>query len=207
MNSVDSKHMENLVRIFMDTFDQQRFKRIEELPCEIAVFRSNLIKEEAKEYAASEPFSVDELDAICDLLYVVIGTNLACNVGVNPIISRQLALPGRKDKYPISGHIKEMIQDLDSRFPCRKIQHATSNKIIEYLLNIGAWRGYKTRMAFDEVHRSNMTKLWDIPPCDGSYIVRKLLYNGQQRYVVKRADGKVLKPPTFQPPNLTPYLK
>lgn len=42
---------------------------------------------------------------------------------------------------------------------------------------------------FDEIHRSNMSKLWP----DGT--------------VQKREDGKVLKPPTYSPADLEPILK
>ena len=41
---------------------------------------------------------------------------------------------------------------------------------------------------FEEIHRSNMTKLWP----DGK--------------PVKRADGKILKPKTYSPPNLKKVL-
>lgn len=41
---------------------------------------------------------------------------------------------------------------------------------------------------FDEVHRSNMSKV----PEDG--------------VIIKREDGKVLKPPTYSPPNIHPIL-
>lgn len=42
---------------------------------------------------------------------------------------------------------------------------------------------------FQEVHRSNMTKIWP----DGT--------------VHYRDDGKVIKPDTYSPPNLEPFLK
>lgn len=44
--------------------------------------------------------------------------------------------------------------------------------------------------AFDEVARSNMSKV-DI----------------ESGKLLKRADGKVLKPDTYSPPNLTPYVR
>ncbi len=46
-----------------------------------------------------------------------------------------------------------------------------------------AW-GIDIGLAFDEVHRSNMTKLWE---------------DGKPRY---REDGKVLKPPTYSKANM-----
>jgi predicted HAD superfamily Cof-like phosphohydrolase len=54
-------------------------------------------------------------------------------------------------------------------------------------LETGVWR--LRHVAAREVHRSNMTKVWD----DGT--------------VKKRADGKVLKPDTYSPANLPPLLE
>lgn len=48
--------------------------------------------------------------------------------------------------------------------------------------------GDKIADLFDEVHRSNMTKV----PHDGK--------------VLRRADGKILKPDTYEPPNLADIL-
>ena len=42
--------------------------------------------------------------------------------------------------------------------------------------------------AFREVHRSNMSKL------------------GEDRKPIKRSDGKILKGPHYQPPNLKPFI-
>lgn len=67
---------------------------------------------------------------------------------------------------------------------------------------------------FNEVHRSNMDKLWrldqlaNMEPGWGAQIV-----GGQVGpvptglFVVKRADGKVMKPPEFVPPNLKAVLE
>lgn len=51
-------------------------------------------------------------------------------------------------------------------------------------------KGYNTEAAWSEVARSNLAK---IDPVTGR--------------VLKRADGKVLKPESWTPPNLTDYLK
>lgn len=66
-----------------------------------------------------------------------------------------------------------------------------------------------------EVHRSNMTKLWSdddlaiLPgPADGSgdpdgiHGVKVMLDGSERHTVVYDGGGKVLKPPSFQPPNV-----
>jgi len=61
--------------------------------------------------------------------------------------------------------------------------------------------------AFAEVHRSNMSKLWtaeeieSLPPdCRATRV-------DDQRFVVKRSDGKVIKSPSYSPANLRPILE
>lgn len=60
------------------------------------------------------------------------------------------------------------------------------------VVTIGALHsgGFDAEGAWNEVIRSNMSK---IDPTTGK--------------VLKRSDGKVLKPPSFSSPNLKPYIK
>ena len=70
--------------------------------------------------------------------------------------------------------------------------------------------GFTTKQvdaAFAEVHRSNMSKLWtaeeieSLPPdCRATRV-------DDQRFVVKRSDGKVIKSPSYSPANLRPILE
>ena len=64
----------------------------------------------------------------------------------------------------------------------------------------------------EEVHRSNMTKVWEsareveeaiLDPDHPAVRYEGDIYSG---YVVYREDGKVLKPPTFEPPNLGRFI-
>lgn len=62
-------------------------------------------------------------------------------------------------------------------------------------------------LAFAEVHRSNMSKLWtaeeieSLPPdCRATRV-------DDERFVVKRSDGKVIKSPSYSPANLRPILE
>lgn len=61
---------------------------------------------------------------------------------------------------------------------------------------------------FAEVHRSNMSKMWDyfeiepgIPEgCTCTHVT-------EEAYIVRRADGKVVKSPSYSPANLGPILE
>lgn len=68
--------------------------------------------------------------------------------------------------------------------------------------------------AFKEVHRSNMTKLWsdsDIAASDMSDKTAQSVHDESgtptDYYVVRKANGKVAKPPSYSPPNLEPILR
>lgn len=59
----------------------------------------------------------------------------------------------------------------------------------------------------DEVHSSNMTKLWKEEEIGEA---KKSGYNISpvgDKYLVKRSDGKVIKSPSYQPANLSVILK
>lgn len=80
---------------------------------------------------------------------------------------------------------------------------------------------------FDEVHRANMSKLWsadELKHMEAGWSATAVVvtYSGnlppakedsrcpapvKQVFVVKRQDGKVMKPPTFVPPNLKLVLE
>lgn len=55
--------------------------------------------------------------------------------------------------------------------------------------------------AFAEVHRSNMTKLWPAHLVD-TRPPNTTATQTRGGWIVKRSDGKVLKPPTYSPPRL-----
>lgn len=59
---------------------------------------------------------------------------------------------------------------------------------IYVLIGLGLKMGMDVDGAFREVHRSNMSKL------------------GEDRKPIKRSDGKILKGPHYQPPNLKPFI-
>ncbi len=194
-----TKEMTDMVREFMKVFDQSIYPTVQQTPCEVALLRSNLITEEAKEYSRAPWKSEEELDAICDLLYVVIGTNITMSVPVIPILA--VTVPVSK-KINLWNNVLNITQDLDCRFPCANIQFKELNDLTKLLIAIATGTGYKLLPAFTAVHAKNMSKLWQHPP-EGKDLI--IVPKGT-RWLVKRADGKVVKPPTFTPPDLKAYL-
>jgi len=139
---MNQTHPMELVREFMQTF-QQYVPSKPALPDSLTQnLRYRLIDEEAQELAASTN-AVEYLDAIGDLLYVVYGAALA-----------------------------------------------------------GGFSPHQVDAAFVEIHRSNMSKCWsddeihNIPADCRSHRVT------DNRHIVRRNDGKVVKSPSYSPANL-----
>jgi len=155
-------HKMDMVQEFMQVMQQDRPEKpcIDSLSIETRYLRKKLIDEEANElYVATS--NVEALDAIADLLYVVLGAAIAC------------------------GFSKEQVDK-----------------------------------AFDEVHRSNMTKLWTYTEVHGESGDFGGIENGcmacrggrnttdkNRTFLVKNQYGKVLKSPSYSPANLEPILK
>jgi predicted HAD superfamily Cof-like phosphohydrolase len=61
---------------------------------------------------------------------------------------------------------------------------------------------------FAEVHRSNMSKLWS--KIDIEWHLPEdwpVEHVGNGKYIVKDSFGKIMKPPTYSPANITPILE
>lgn len=86
--------------------------------------------------------------------------------------------------------IREELRELEEAFESGDlVAAADACADLEYVvLGTAAELGLPHDAIFDEVHRSNMSKVWD----DGT--------------VHYRADGKVLKPPTYSPANIAIIL-
>jgi len=65
---------------------------------------------------------------------------------------------------------------------------------------------------FAEVHRSNMSKLWTWDEVskskfDHGTTINEIVSQHDKRFLVKRADGKVIKSPSYSRPNFTGIIK
>ena len=148
-----------LVKEFYIAFGQQEFLE-KEMTNERMELRKKLFDEEFKEYEVAEKNKdkVEMLDAVCDMYYIYIGTLLELHKG--------------------------NIGDVASRI------FFLSDEKTDFLFKLETENGFVKILpeAFEEVHKSNMSKL----------------ENGE---AVFREDGKILKGANYFRPNLEKFLK
>lgn len=148
-----------MVKEFYIAFGQQEFLE-KEMTVDRMKLRERLFDEEQTEYIIAEKNNdkVEMLDAVCDMCYILIGTLLEQNRGDVEAVADVIYF-GCDNK---------------SKFIFEKVFKNEFNDIFV--------------KAFEEVHRSNMSKLDE---------------NGKPIY---REDGKITKGPNFFPPNLKQFL-
>ena len=148
-----------MVKEFYLAFGQQEFLE-KEMTVDRMKLRERLFDEEQTEYIIAEKNNdkVEMLDAVCDMCYILIGTLLEQNKGDIEAVADVIYF-GCDNK---------------SKFVFEKVFKNEFNDIFV--------------KAFEEVHRSNMSKLDE---------------NGKPIY---REDGKITKGPNFFPPNLKQFL-
>ena len=148
-----------LVKEFYIAFEQQVFLE-KEMTDERMKLRKKLFEEEFKEYEVAEKNNdkVEMLDAVCDMCYILIGTLLEIHKGNVDTVTDVIYF-GEDDK---------------SKFIFEKVFKNEFNDIFV--------------KAFEEVHRSNMSKL-------------------QDGKAIFRADGKILKGADYFRPNLKQFIK
>lgn len=149
----------SLVKEFYIAFGQQEFLE-KETTDERIKLRKKLFNEELKEYNVAEKNKdrAEMLDAVCDMYYILIGTLLEKCKGDVQAVANMIYF-GCDDK---------------SEFIFEKIFKNEFNDIFV--------------KAFEEVHRSNMSKL----------------ENGK---AVFREDGKILKGKNYFRPNLKQFIE
>lgn len=148
-----------LVKEFYIAFGQQEFLE-KEMTDERMKLREKLFEEELKEYddAEKNKDKVEMLDAVCDMCYILIGTLLEMHKGDVDTVTDVIYF-GEDDK---------------SKFIFEKVFKNEFNDIFV--------------KAFEEVHRSNMSKL----------------ENGK---AIFREDGKILKGKNYFRPNLKQFVE
>lgn len=93
-----------------------------------------------------------------------------------------------------------------------------SADLLYVLYGLALHCGYDLDRVFEAVHQSNMNKLWPCKDCGGrgyswdgesfsedaggKLVDACITCHGDGKVVRYRADGKVLKPPSYEPPNL-----
>lgn len=147
-----------LVKEFYIAFGQQEFLE-KEMTKERMELRERLFDEELKEYNDAEKNNdkVEMLDAVCDMCYILVGTLLEMHKGNVDAVTDVIYFE----------------EDDKSKFIFGKVFKNEFNDIFV--------------KAFEEVHRSNMSKL-------------------QDGKAIFRADGKILKGAGYFRPNLKQFI-
>lgn len=152
------KEIVELVKQFYIAFGQQEFLE-KEMTEERMKLRKRLFDEELTEYnvAERENNKVEMLDAVCDMCYILVGTLLEMHKGNVGTVTNVIYFE----------------EDDKSKLIFEKVFKNEFNNIFV--------------KAFEEVHRSNMSKL-------------------QDGKAIFRADGKILKGAGYFRPNLKPFV-
>jgi hypothetical protein len=194
----DPYYFYNRVKKFHETFEVLDYPHPDNAPFEVHKLRARLIEEEFKELKDART-PVDTLDAICDLLYVVAGTACAYSTPLKIVTCIDHTIP-------VS--IQTVLNDLYSMFPCQNHLMVDLSLLIADLENHAFSRFSKYKEAFNAVHENNMDKLWTFDPTASIMDSKRILLYKPKRdkWLVKDAGGKVIKPPSHTKVDLTPYV-
>lgn len=193
-----------MVREFHTTFRQAAPRGFTDAKDATAELRFKLIEEEYKEWQAATPMSHELLDALVDLEYVVAGSFVGLGLAFeNPGRVYKQELTNRK--HPIDHYVAMALSALVVRPLCPRRLTDSLSDLLAWLDYCGRLNGFDMDTAFNIVHKANMSKanwtMTDIRPPDTT---EDRLPNN--RIVVYNKAGKVLKPPGFVSPDLTPVL-
>lgn len=158
---------------------------------ELLDLRVTLIKEEVKEFLeAFRDFSTNPtkgceehlLKEICDVIYVILGTLVS--FGDTRSYVTDIAT------YHTTGFRESLEELIEQGYYLKSLTDLEELMTLglEVVLATAHGLWFDLDGAFKEVHKSNMTKLWE---------------DGKPRY---REDGKVIKPEWYEPPNLSDYV-
>ena len=188
----------SLVKQFMLAFDQRCFRFTSDVPTKTLILRATLIDEEHDEYCAATKANnkIEILDALCDLAYVTAGTLATCGLMPIPYSSK-----GSYTGITLEHKVDNVIDECHLGVPCHKRMYRYVNDLLIVIDNIG--HEYRLPEAFKVVHENNMAKLWIERPNDASLVA---IPKGKKWLVLRKADGKVMKPLNHTKPDLSRFI-
>lgn len=184
----------------MLTFEQDIYE-FDNVPPKIWELRYKLIEEEYKEYCVAKTRGTEELDAICDLIYVIVGTAVAASIKLEQYISHQLRIEN-SSKPNIGPEIHALLDEIGCLFPCPRRTPAALNNALRVVIDAAKVRGYDLWYAFEAVHVNNMKKLWPRP---SDAIMHESTPKGEY-WLVKDLKGKIIKSPLHHKVDLAPFV-
>ena len=195
--------MLNCIYEFRECFQQHIARSWADCDSVATKLAARLIREETAEYNAAGLDKLEDLlDALGDVTYVVLGAIAACGVKpenisgeVRPYIFDAVKV---RTKIGIADAMDFLAEVLEKN-KCYRSHHEAINKAWTRLLLAACFLKVDLLALFKEIHRSNMTKLWSTAEIKSAPAGAEIRPAGAM-YVVK-LNGKVIKPPSFSPPN------
>ena len=195
---------------FHETFGHPVVRSFADCSFDKLPLRKTLIAEECAEYTNAKT-RVEIIDALGDLLYVVVGTILTTGVLPHEYQERATVIC-TKTKLPLISPVNELLKVLGKLQPCYKGLWETTTVLYWKIHDAAIVYGVDLYNAFKLIHKSNMTKIWpmhlvmDSPEfnpdlMEASFVASERIPAGC--VVTRKSDGKVLKPSTYQPVDLT----
>jgi predicted HAD superfamily Cof-like phosphohydrolase len=189
----------NSVKEFHQAFAVKSFAAPSKVPTPVSDSRIALLEEEEAEYDHGRVTNnqLEILDGLCDLAYITAGTMHVYGVTAQPYSSQRPESP-----TSLSLPINAVIDEIGLMMPCIIRLTGYLNSLLQDIDDIGL--KYNLPQAFKVVHTNNMTKLWDRIPEDKDNYIISPAPNG--KYLVKNKQMKIVKPPGFAKPDLTPFI-
>lgn len=163
-----------------------------------AVLVANLIEEELDEYERDDA-PESELDALVDMAYVTHNGLALLGLPCDPPVEQA---PRLLNQFGLTRQALLYVRPL-----CQDRCTLELNRLLDAIAYQAYLNNWDFDGAFRAVHAANMNKLWTAEQLthlahgDISTEAR-----GTTKYVVRRADGKIVKPPGFKAPSLSAYL-
>lgn len=170
--------------------------------------RPKLIREELQELhiAIYNNDRIEQLDALADTQYVLSGAVLAW--GLRRQFEAQTPTIRLVKIRDMDAHLAAMLGMVagieiaaENEFPNQVLTglSALQSRLLTAVYHLGFSPVFME--AFDEVHRSNMSKLWDTPDykADGVY---DMISTEGGKWIARRGDGKIIKSPSYSPADL-----
>jgi predicted HAD superfamily Cof-like phosphohydrolase len=201
-------HRIDLVREFHETFDVPNFTAWNFKNREINKLRINLLIEEAKEFrvAYKAKDRVAMLDGLCDLEYVLCGALLQWGIWDEAEFRHEWSLTNGDD---LSSNIIDSIAELNaSILAFLEVAAIECCENIENEIQSAVWglQFLQFDAAFQNVHESNMSKLWNDAEKDASCHPLQWFTKKGDLWICRNSLGKVLKSPSFIKPQLEQFI-
>lgn len=194
------KYMDQ-VRDFLELNGYPRVQAFLEAKEEHAELVFNLVTEEQKEWREAAVVSEDLIDSLCDLWWVLANGLILLGVASDKPLT--LRVWGTTAKVNLEGPTSMVLFALRKRPLCARTLNIELNKALDYVVAAARANGYDFDQAMQRIYENNMSKFWtaaDLKQKEPDATSREVKPG---IFLVKRADGKILKPPGFKKVDLS----